>query len=155
MTNDAVRTSHIFDTDRLYRDIHNGALPAFSLVKPSGWWTATPPPRNGAFIPLIVVSPWTKPGHISHNYPDHDSILKFIQHNWHLPTISDRSRDNLADPTYDTAVSDLVSLQQRCCQPGNRACCPSRAGAAAHHEIGMAAAIVVDSPVKGALAEFW
>jgi phospholipase C len=60
---------------------------------------------DGTRIPLIVVSPWTRPGHISHNYADHVSILKFIEHNWHLPTISDRSRDNLMNPSYDFAVS--------------------------------------------------
>jgi len=60
---------------------------------------------DGTRIPLIVVSPWTTPGHISHNYADHVSILKFIEHNWQLPTISSRSRDNLPNPTYDTAVS--------------------------------------------------
>jgi phospholipase C len=60
---------------------------------------------DGTRIPLIVVSPWTEPGHISHNYADHVSILKFIERNWHLPTISDRSRDNLPNPRYDRAVS--------------------------------------------------
>lgn len=60
---------------------------------------------DGTRIPLIVVSPWTKPGHISHNYSDHVSVLKFIEHNWGLPTISDRSRDNLPNPVYNGAVS--------------------------------------------------
>jgi Phosphoesterase family len=31
---------------------------------------------DGTRIPLIVVSPYTKPGHISHDYSDHVSILK-------------------------------------------------------------------------------
>lgn len=60
---------------------------------------------DGTRIPLIVVSPYTKPRHISHDYADHVSILKFIEHNWDLPTISSRSRDNLPSPTYNTAVS--------------------------------------------------
>ena len=47
-----------------------------------------------------MVSPWTKPGHISHDYADHVSILKFIERNWGLPAISGRSRDNLPNPTY-------------------------------------------------------
>jgi len=47
----------------------------------------------------------TKPGHISHDYADHVSILKFIERNWSLPTIPGRSRDNLPNPTYDKAVS--------------------------------------------------
>ena len=53
---------------------------------------------DGTRIPLIVVSPYTKPGHISHEYSDHVSVLKFIERNWNLPTISGRSRDNLANP---------------------------------------------------------
>ncbi len=159
MTNEAVRTSHIFDTDQLYHDIHNGKLPAVSFVKPSGWvdghpasskwdlfegfvkkivdevksnptlWSSTAifvtvdegggyydsgyvQPLDffgdGTRIPLIVVSPYTKPGHISHNYADHVSILKFIEHNWGLPTISGRSRDNLSNPTYNTPVSQYA-----------------------------------------------
>ena len=45
-----------------------------------------------------MVSPWSKPGHISHTYTDHVSILKFIERNWRLPTLSARSLDNLPDP---------------------------------------------------------
>ena len=53
---------------------------------------------DGTRIPLLVVSPYTKPGHISHSYADHVSILKFIEHNWGLEPISVRSRDNLPNP---------------------------------------------------------
>lgn len=47
---------------------------------------------------MIVVSNYTKPGHISHQYADHVSVLKFIERNWNLPTVSGRSRDNLPNP---------------------------------------------------------
>ena len=53
---------------------------------------------DGTRIPLLVVSPYTKAGHISHTYSDHASIIKFIERNWNLETISDRSRDNLPNP---------------------------------------------------------
>src|ERR1700722_5291904 len=56
---------------------------------------------DGTRIPLIVVSPYTIAGHISHAYSDHVSILKFIEYNWSLPTISKRSRDNLPNPMQD------------------------------------------------------
>jgi phospholipase C len=36
---------------------------------------------DGTRIPLIVVSPYTDAGHISHEYADHVSILKFIERN--------------------------------------------------------------------------
>ena len=75
---------------------------------------------DGTRIPLFVVSPYTKPGHISHTYADHVSILKFIERNWKLPKISTRSRDNLPNPQTVTgnpyvplntpAIGDLFDL---------------------------------------------
>jgi phospholipase C len=53
---------------------------------------------DGTRIPLIAVSPFSKGGHVKHSYTDHVSILKFIEKNWGLPTISKRSRDNLPNP---------------------------------------------------------
>ena len=53
---------------------------------------------DGTRIPMIIVSPWTKGGHISHVYSDHASVPKFIEANWGLPTISGRSRDNMPNP---------------------------------------------------------
>jgi len=53
---------------------------------------------DGTRIPTIVVSPWTKPGHISHSYTDHVSILKFIEANWGLSPLTKRSRDNFPNP---------------------------------------------------------
>ena len=48
---------------------------------------------------LIAVSPFAKRGHVDHTYADHASILKFIEWNWTLPSLSSRSRDNLPNPT--------------------------------------------------------
>ena len=53
---------------------------------------------DGTRIPLLVVSEYTRPGHISHTYSDHVSILKFIEANWGLDPVTDRSRDNLPNP---------------------------------------------------------
>jgi phospholipase C len=53
---------------------------------------------DGTRIPLIVVSPYSKPGHVSHEYADHVSIIKFIERNWNLGTITQRSRDNFPNP---------------------------------------------------------
>jgi phospholipase C len=53
---------------------------------------------DGTRIPTIVVSPWTKPGHISHSYTDHVSILKFIEANWGVSPLTKRSRDNFPNP---------------------------------------------------------
>jgi len=36
-------------------------------------------------------------------YHDHASILKFIEYNWKLPPLSQRSRDNLPNPEMNPA----------------------------------------------------
>jgi phospholipase C len=53
---------------------------------------------DGTRIPLLVVSPYASPGHISHRYADHVSILKFIEKNWGLQPVTTRSRDNFPNP---------------------------------------------------------
>ncbi len=53
---------------------------------------------DGPRIPLLVVSPFTKGGHVNHTYADHASIVKFIERNWHLKPLTSRSRDNLKNP---------------------------------------------------------
>ena len=171
MTNDAVRTAHIVDTNDLYSDIASGNLPAVSYVKPSGWVDGHPASSkfnlfegyvkkivdavqsnkelwestaifitvdegggyydsgyvqpldffgDGTRIPLIVVSPYSHGGHISHSYSDHVSILKFIERNWNLPAITKRSRDNFPNPKSEEdnpyvpknspAIGDLFDL---------------------------------------------
>jgi phospholipase C len=58
---------------------------------------------DGTRIPLITVSPFATGGHVSHHYADHVSILKFVEKNWGLPSITGRSRDNLPNPIADRA----------------------------------------------------
>jgi phospholipase C len=53
---------------------------------------------DGPRIPFIVVSPYTKGGHVNHTYSDHVSVTKFIERNWLLQPLSSRSRDNLPNP---------------------------------------------------------
>src|ERR1700730_6158105 len=53
---------------------------------------------DGTRIPLLVISPYSVGVRVVHVYYDHASILKFIERNWSLPTITKRSRDNLAEP---------------------------------------------------------
>ena len=72
---------------------------------------------DGTRIPLIVVSPYAKQGYVDHTYYDHVSLLKFIEKNWDLPTISSRSRDNLPNPATNAyrpkngpAIGDLTNL---------------------------------------------
>src|SRR5262249_19630816 len=75
---------------------------------------------DGTRIPMMVVSPLTKPGHIAHDYSDHVSVLKFIERNWKLNPVSNRSRDNFPNPVAERdnpyvplnspAISDLFEL---------------------------------------------
>jgi phospholipase C len=53
---------------------------------------------DGPRIPLIVVSPYSQGGRVVHEYDDHASIVKFIERNWQLQPITNRSRDNLPNP---------------------------------------------------------
>jgi len=53
---------------------------------------------DGTRIPMIVISPYSRGGHVSHEYADHVSILKFIERNWRLDPVTARSRDNLPNP---------------------------------------------------------
>jgi acid phosphatase len=54
---------------------------------------------DGTRVPMVVVSPYAKPGFISHTYTDHVSVLKFIERNWHLSSLSPQSLDQLPNPT--------------------------------------------------------
>ncbi|HWZ42399.1 MAG TPA: alkaline phosphatase family protein [Candidatus Saccharimonadales bacterium] len=75
---------------------------------------------DGPRIPLIIVSPFTRGGHVNHTYADHASIVKFIERNWRLNPLTSRSRDNLKNPVADPrnpyvplnapAVGDLFDM---------------------------------------------
>ncbi|MDO8891233.1 MAG: alkaline phosphatase family protein [Sulfurimicrobium sp.] len=75
---------------------------------------------DGTRIPMIAISPFAKRGHVDHTYYNHASILKFIQRNWGLSPLSDRSRDNLPNPVHEAgnpyipsnrpAVGDLMNM---------------------------------------------
>lgn len=75
---------------------------------------------SGPRTVMIAVSPYAEQGFVDHTYADHASILKFIEWNWGLPPLSERSRDNLPNPISDPsapyfpinapAVGDLTTL---------------------------------------------
>ncbi|MGA8229948.1 MAG: alkaline phosphatase family protein [Candidatus Acidiferrales bacterium] len=75
---------------------------------------------DGTRIPMIVVSPYSRGGRITHDYADHVSVLKFIERNWNLPPVTHRSRDNFPNPRSEwfnpyvpvngPAISDLFEL---------------------------------------------
>ena len=75
---------------------------------------------DGTRIPMIVVSPYSVGGHVSHGYSDHTSILKFIEANWRLGAVNPTGRDALPNPlTADgnpyvpvntPAISDMMDM---------------------------------------------
>jgi phospholipase C len=75
---------------------------------------------DGTRIPMIIVSPYSTGGHVSHLYSDHASVVKFIEANWGLGPITSRSRDNYPNPITSPkdpyvptngrpAISDLIA----------------------------------------------
>ncbi|MGC1321297.1 MAG: alkaline phosphatase family protein [Candidatus Udaeobacter sp.] len=58
---------------------------------------------DGPRIPMLVVSHWSKGGNVVHSYNDHASVVKFIERNWQLQPLTDRSRDNLPNPIMSTS----------------------------------------------------
>jgi phospholipase C len=53
---------------------------------------------DGPRIPLLTLSAYSTGGTVNHTYADHVSLLKFIERNWKLRPLTDRSRDNLPNP---------------------------------------------------------
>ena len=51
---------------------------------------------------MIVISPFSRGGKVVHSYNDHASVVKFIERNWDLKPLTDRSRDNLPNPKMDS-----------------------------------------------------
>jgi len=55
--------------------------------------------RYGFRVPLMVISPYSKPGFVSHTTYDHTSILRFIETRFDLPALT--NRDANATPVLD------------------------------------------------------
>jgi phospholipase C len=55
---------------------------------------------DGPRIPMLILSPYSTGGKVYHNYGDHVSLLKFIERNWSLQPLTNRSRDNLPEPKF-------------------------------------------------------
>ena len=59
----------------------------------------TPPPCYGFRVPSTVVSPYAKPGHVSHSSYDHASVLALVERTFGLEPLTER--DAAADPLSD------------------------------------------------------
>jgi phospholipase C len=59
-----------------------------------GYYDQVPPPtlagdQLGFRVPLIVISPYSKEGYVSHTEMNHASILGFMEYNWHLAPLNE------------------------------------------------------------------
>jgi phospholipase C len=68
---------------------------------------------DGTRIPMIVVSPYSTGGHISHGYSDHVSILKFIEANWSLDPVKNAAGITSPIPLSATTIHTCPSTPQR------------------------------------------
>ncbi len=55
--------------------------------------------RYGIRVPSVVVSPYAKPGHVSHTLHDHTSVLAMVERKWNLPALTyrDANANDLTD----------------------------------------------------------
>ena len=92
-----------------------------------GMYDHVAPPQVDAYglgprVPLLIISPYAKPGYISHTTYEHSSILKFIEERYGLAALT--ARDSAANDILDsfdftqTPLPPLV-LTQRHCSPAS------------------------------------
>ena len=64
-----------------------------------GFYDHVPPPQVDDFgfgirVPMIVLSPYAKEGHVSSELGEFSSVLRFIEDNWYLsPYLTHRDRE--------------------------------------------------------------
>lgn len=46
--------------------------------------------RYGMRVPAVIVSPYSKPGYVSHTLYDHTSVLATLHRKWNLPSLTHR-----------------------------------------------------------------
>jgi phospholipase C len=88
-----------------------------------GFYDHVPPPHldiygDGPRVPLIVISPYAKPGAIFSETGDFSSVLRFMELRWDLPWLT--RRDRTANPLlgafdFDQQPLDPLILKERDC----------------------------------------
>jgi phospholipase C len=83
-----------------------------------GFFDHVPPPSVDAFgygprVPMIVISPYARPGYISHYTYDFTSVLKFIEERWgtgHLTARDDHADDMLDVFDFNQALTAPLEI---------------------------------------------
>jgi len=70
------------------------------LLEQDGWFA-----QYGFRVPAVVVSPWSRPDHVTSVVHDHTSILAMVERKWNLPALT--CRDAAARD-----LSDFLDLNQ-------------------------------------------
>jgi len=85
----------------------------------------------GMRIPMLIVSPYAKKGHLSHVHYEHGSILKFVEDNFGLQALS-ASDSRATSPEADASISTNLrgsSRPSRRYTASSTSCTRSRIGA--------------------------
>jgi phospholipase C len=61
--------------------------------------------QYGFRAPCAIISPWAKPGYVSHQIYDHTSICALVEAKWNLPAMTDRDANA-------NAMLDTLDLQR-------------------------------------------
>ncbi|HEY3927644.1 MAG TPA: alkaline phosphatase family protein [Candidatus Koribacter sp.] len=78
---------------------------------------------SGFRVPLIVVSPWTKPHYVSHVNRDYTAMLKFIETRFGLPALTkrDAAQDDMTE-MFDFSTPQIAIPPAMPTQPTSGAC---------------------------------
>ena len=76
-----------------------------------GFFDHVPPPKFDAYgpgmrVPTLVISPWVKRGYISGHLYEHNSLMKFLERRFRLPTLA--SANHLFDNSTPVENNDAV-----------------------------------------------
>ncbi|HKY55059.1 MAG TPA: alkaline phosphatase family protein [Anaerolineales bacterium] len=83
-------------------------------------WTDGSPSRYGHRVPCIVISPYARPGYVSHVFASHVSLLRFAETVFDLEPLTERDAHatNMLDCfDFDQEPLQPISLQPRDCPP--------------------------------------
>ena len=82
---------------------------------------------TGFRVPVIVVSPWSKPHTVVHSPMDYTAILKLIETRFNFPPLTQRdaTAGDMADPTngfFDFSSPQMLTVPPLPTQPTNGTC---------------------------------
>ncbi len=66
--------------------------------------------QYGFRVPCAIVSPWARPGYVSHEVFDHSSICALVEHKWNLPAMT--YRDANANAMLDMLDFTTAAFEQ-------------------------------------------